>query len=238
MSGRRFYLNISHKISQLLNPALCLTCGITISSSEFFCSDCFQDLDKVRNPCQSCGQPNHGDGLICPPCQHKPPLWQAMVAPLVYQGITRKLIHQLKYSEQPHYAKALLTHLLPYYKNRPVQGLIPVPLHTSRLIERGFNQSLEIARILSVQLDIPLLANSLQRIKATESQSGLSLNKRRKNIAGAFNYEIKSPYHSVAIVDDVITTGSTMNEICKLLKRSGIEHIEVWSLARALKQPA
>jgi len=158
-----------------------------------------------------------------------------MTSPLVYSGSTRKLIHDFKYLEHIHHANALLTHLIQFYQQRTVEVLLPVPLHRSRLLERGFNQSEEIARILSDRLNIPLDRTSLIRIKATEPQSGLSLNQRRKNILKAFRFDAHNNYASVAIVDDIITTGSTLSEITRLLKRSGVKHVEVWSLARALK---
>jgi len=158
-----------------------------------------------------------------------------MIAPLVYTGSVRKLIHDYKFNEQIHIANALLSGLYPYFEKRPVEVLLPVPLHPSRLLDRGFNQSAEIAKVLSRHLNIPFDTTSLRRIKSTEFQSGLSLNKRRKNLLKAFEYVPQQQYHSVALVDDVITSGSTMSEICKQLQKSGTQHIEVWSLARALK---
>lgn len=218
----------------MLNPGLCLGCGISIKSSRYFCRHCDQSLARVTNPCRACGQPNPVTGELCPACLHKPPPWQAMIAPLVYQDATRRLVHQLKFSENTPLAEALVQHLISAYQLRPVQVLLPVPLHRSRLLERGFNQSLEIADALSRRLQIPLDPHSLQRIRATDAQSGLSLNQRQQNLAKAFDYQPRQAYRAVAIVDDVITSGSTMTEICKLLRRQGIEHIEAWSLARAL----
>jgi ComF family protein len=158
-----------------------------------------------------------------------------MIAPLIYQGQIRKQIHDLKFNEKIYVANALLSHLWPIYANRPVDVLLPVPLHQSRLLERGFNQSTEIALILSRHLNIPLDRHSLTRIKATEFQFGLSLSKRQKNLLKAFCFNPEKQYQSVAIIDDIITSGSTMTEICKQLRKSGIKNIEVWSLARALK---
>lgn len=235
MSGRRIYLNLRYKISRFLNPALCLSCGIPIPSTHFICQYCLVSLELVNNPCRCCGLPNKATGTTCAACRFNPPRWNSMTAPLVYSKNTRKLIHDLKFNEQIHHANALLTHTIKYYRDSSVESLIPVPLHTSRLLERGFNQSEEIARILSDRLNIPLDTRSLTRIKATEPQSGLSLNKRRQNILKAFQFEPKKPYRSVALIDDIITTGSTLTEISKVLSRAGIQHIEVWSIARALK---
>ena len=234
MSGRHFYLNIRHKLAQLLNPGLCLGCGIPIRIDSYFCHHCDDSLQRVHNPCRCCGQPNPASGEVCPACMHKPPKWQAMIAPLVYQQMTRKFVHQLKYAEKTELAEALAHHQAEAYRQRPVQVLMPVPLHHSRLLERGFNQSLEIASALSRRLQIPVDRSSLQRIRPTDAQSGLSLNQRRINLARAFRYQPSRDYAAVAVVDDVITSGSTMTEICKLLAANGIEYIEVWSLARAL----
>lgn len=236
MSGRRIYLNIRHKISRFLNPALCLSCGIPINSADFICEYCLASLQHVPSPCYRCGLPNGSNGRVCAACRHRPPRWDNMIAPLMYADTTRKLIQAFKYQHQVHHANAMLTHLFPCYSNHPVEVLIPVPLHKTRLLERGFNQSEEIASILSYRLKIPLDRKSLSRIKATEPQSGLSLNKRRQNILKAFVYKPVKNYHSVAIIDDIITTGSTLAEISKVLRRSGVTHIEVWSLARALKE--
>jgi ComF family protein len=110
--------------------------------------------------------------------------------------------------------------------------LLPVPLHRKRLLDRGFNQAFEIARALSQLLDIPVDSHALSRIRDTDSQSGLSANQRQKNILKAFAYEASTPYSHVAVVDDIITTGSTANEITKTLHRTGVEQVEIWGLAR------
>ena len=235
MLGRRIYYHIRQKLNNILNPALCLSCEISVKSTEFFCNYCLTSLERVPNPCTCCGLPNKSTGSVCPACLHQPPRWQQMVAPLIYSGNTRKIVRGLKFNEQIHNANALLTHIQGYYASHQVEALIPVPLHKTRLLERGFNQSEEIASILSHKLNIPLDLISLKRVKATASQSGLSLNKRQINILKAFEFSPLQQYRSVAIVDDIITTGSTVSEICKILKKSGIRHIEVWSLARALK---
>lgn len=235
MSGRRVYRFLRNKFGYLLNPGLCLSCGIPVVAEAYLCEHCVDSLEPVPNPCSCCGLPNKTDGSICPVCLHQPPRWQYMISPLIYSTGTRKIIRELKFNEQLHLANALLTHIHQFYNNHPVDVLIPVPLHKSRLLERGYNQSEEIACILSRRLNIPVDRTSLTRIKATDSQSGLSLNKRQQNILKAFEYTATAQYKSVAIIDDIVTTGSTVSEICKVLKKAGIQHIEVWSLARALK---
>lgn len=235
MSGRRIYLNIRHRIRSILNPALCQICGISIPAHEYYCAHCWGGFAGVENACEQCGLPNQASGTVCPVCLHNPPPWQRMLAPLCYSGNTRSEIHRLKYLQRIDLAEALLTRLHSSFMTDNVQVLIPVPLHKSRLLERGFNQSQEIARVLSDYLNIPMDRQCLRRIRATQPQSGLSPSKRRNNIRSAFEYTPGHPYQAVAIVDDVITSGSTMNEICRLLRRKGVQHIEVWSLARTLK---
>ena len=129
MSGRHFYLNIRDKLAQLLNPALCLSCGIPLRPSAYFCDHCLASLERVTHPCRCCGQPSPTLDDRCPACLHKPSAWQVMIAPLLYQGATRNMIHQFKFAEHPELAEALVHHLSDCYLGRPVQVLLPVPLH-------------------------------------------------------------------------------------------------------------
>ena len=113
--------------------------------------------------------------------------------------------------------------------------LLPVPLHPSRLRERGYNQAREIARIWSRDFDIPIDQRALRRVRATPLQSGLSATQRADNVRQAFDYSAKRDYRHVAVVDDIVTTGSTVTEITRLLHRGGVEFVEIWALARAYR---
>jgi ComF family protein len=110
---------------------------------------------------------------------------------------------------------------------------MPVPLHWRREWQRGYNQSLLIAQPLSKWLNIPLDSTSLQRLRHTPPQHELSGAKRRRNLKNAFHYSPALPYRKIALVDDVVTTGSTMNTISQLLHQHGVEEVQVWCLARA-----
>lgn len=235
MSGRPFYINILHKFSQLLHPALCLSCGIPVNAKAFICSDCLEAMEIVHNPCSLCGLPNSEPDSICPSCLHNPPVWNALTSPLIYRGYSRKCIHDLKFNEQMYIANVLVKHFHSRFESHKIEVLLPVPLHVTRLLERGYNQADEIANALSLQLNIPVDRKSLTRIKETEAQAGLSLNKRKNNIIRAFHFDNSRRYQCVAVIDDIITSGSTMSEICKNLRNAGVKHIEVWSLTRALK---
>ena len=108
-------------------------------------------------------------------------------------------------------------------------------MHRERLIERGYNQADEIAGIWAREFDIALDRNSLSRLRSTASQSGLSADQRRQNVHQAFAYSPSRKYRHVAIVDDIVTTWSTVTEITKILHRAEVEFVEVWAIARVYK---
>jgi ComF family protein len=112
--------------------------------------------------------------------------------------------------------------------------LIPVPLHTSRVRERGFNQSKELGQLLGRKLGMPMDYSIVRRCRATQAQTGLSAKERQHNIKGAFEVIGQVSARRVALVDDVMTTGSTVNELARCLKRSGVHEVEVWVVARAV----
>ena len=155
-------------------------------------------------------------------------------APLDY------LIATLKYKQQLSYAAILGELLLGRLQQQEIENLpdciIPVPLHKNRLVKRGFNQSLEIARSVSKKLNIPIDVKSVRRKRQTLAQTDLNASQRKKNVRGCFEIQSKKPvdYRHVVIVDDVVTTGSTINELAEQLKRSGVQKVGVWSIARAV----
>jgi ComF family protein len=176
--------------------------------------------------------------LICPACRLNPPRWQRIIAPLQYRGLTRDYLLQLKYSEALYLARSLCRQAIdPFRRNWPrPEVLLPVPLHRKRLLERGYNQAAEIAQVLSAELDIPVDRRALTRQRDTPVQSGLSAGQRVDNVRQAFNYSPRRDYRHVAVVDDIVTTGSTVTEITGLLHREGVEFVEVWALARAYRR--
>jgi len=234
MSGRRIQAGLQRLVSKLLNPALCLGCEHELDPGLHFCTTCIDQLNLLNNPCTLCGLENQTSGCYCAACLYDPPRWQNLVAPLIYQGLARDLLIQLKYAQSLHLANSLVSSVIHHFrasKSLP-EVLLPVPLHRKRLLDRGFNQAFEIARTLSQLLDIPVDTRALCRIRDTESQSGLSANQRQKNILKAFAYDTSKPYSHVAVIDDIVTTGSTANEITKTLHRAGVQQVEIWGLAR------
>jgi ComF family protein len=237
MSGRQFRVQISNAFGRLLDPRLCIGCGQPVKSLQHFCPACASLLDCIEHACQLCAQENKTEHHICPACLHDPPRWQKIVAPLIYHNFSRDLLIQLKFNENLYLANSLVSHLIEHFhqSNSGPEVLIPVPLHQNRLIDRGYNQAFEIANILSRQLNIPIDTQALKRVRHTESQLGLSAYQREKNILKAFKYDAVIQYSHVAVVDDIVTTGSTANEITKTLHRAGVANVEIWGLARVLR---
>ena len=113
--------------------------------------------------------------------------------------------------------------------------LIPVPLHNMRMMKRGFNQACELGTYISKVFDLPLLTTALRRHRNTQAQSGLSRKQRRKNVRGAFYWHgAKKPARHIALIDDVMTTGTTVTECAGVLKKAGAKRVDVWVAARAI----
>jgi len=238
MSGRVLRRGIARCLNHLFAPGLCLACGGELGDANSLCASCSSQLRRVPNPCQYCGQPNPVSGLVCPACLLNPPRWQKIIAPLQYRGLVRDYLIQLKFSEALYLAKSLGQECIdPFRQSLPKpEVLLPVPLHRTRLFERGYNQAYEIATVLSGALGIPIDRNSLTRTRPTLSQSGLSSPQRKSNIRKAFAYTPKREYRHVALIDDIVTTGSTVTEITRVLHRGGVEYVEVWALARVYRR--
>lgn len=234
MSGRQFRVLMPQVFNYLLDPRLCVGCGHALQRWQYFCPACTLLLDCIESACKLCGLKNQTYHTICPACLHHPPRWQKIIAPLIYHNFSRDLLIQLKFNENLYLANSLVSHLIKRFHrhNDHPEVLIPVPLHQHRLIDRGYNQAFEIANILSKKLNIPIDTQSLKRIRHTRSQLGLSAQQRAKNTHKAFKYEPIIPYSHVAIVDDIITTGSTANEVTKTLHYTGVTTVEIWGLAR------
>jgi ComF family protein len=237
MSERQLLTGLKRLFGKIFAVEVCLACGHEIGQSHSFCNACSQRLEAVPTPCQYCAQINVCDGPVCPACLLNPPRWQKMIAPLKYQGLVRDYLIQLKYAEALYLANSICMHSIEHFRQgqpKP-EVLLPVPLHPRRLIDRGYNQAAEIARIWSREFGIPVDRHALLRRRHTPSQSGLSANQREQNTRQAFSYTPTVAYRHVAIVDDIVTTGSTVNEITKVLHRQGVEFVEVWALARVYR---
>lgn len=195
------------------------------------CHGCRGDLPWIRCPCRHCGLPLPAGDRLCGRCRYRPPPFATVLAPLRYDGTAAALIRRFKFHGDLAAGRLLadlLAGCLP--ADRP-QALIPVPLHPSRLRQRGFNQAREIAR----RLGPPILGNAVRRQRPTAEQSGLAAGERRRNMRDAFRLVGRPLPTHVAIVDDVMTTGATARELTRTLRRGGVERVDVYALARAVK---
>lgn len=218
-------------------PVQCLVCGESCMEMAL-CPDCEKGLKLNLHTCRRCAEPltDNYQNSLCGKCLKQLPAFDHVISPYLYQAPIDKLVTRFKYRAD-HTAGHVLARLLGQYLHKVDAEkpgcLVPVPLHASRLRQRGFNQSQEICRALGRQLGIPVEATDCQRQRKTTSQSGLNEKQRRKNIRGAFLVKEKLPYRHVAIVDDVMTTGNTVNELAKVLRKAGVEKIQVWTVCRA-----
>ena len=199
------------------------------------CADCAAELPRNTHCCQRCALPLPISTPLCGRCQRKAPPWDAAWAPFRYAWPLDRLETRFKFSRDLAAGRVLATmwQREPQPPDLP-QLILPVPLHHRRLRERGYNQSLELARPLVRALNIPCRHDLLQRVRHTDAQTGLDAVERRRNLRNAFvlREREKLPAH-IAVLDDVFTTGTTLAECAQVLKRAGVARVDVWSLARA-----
>lgn len=210
----------------------CLLCGAP-SRERAWCDACEAALPYlIPAHCPQCALPAHG-GAVCGHCLQRPPYFDRTVAAFAYDFPVDKLVQALKFNEHLALARSLARTLGLRIVVRP-DGIVPMPLHPARLRERGFNQSLELARHLARQLDIPLLSHAVQRVRDTPPQAGLRWKERKKNLRQAFSCDGAVAGKHIAIVDDVMTTGASLNELAKVLKAAGARDVSAWVVARTL----
>ena len=223
------------RINNRLAPG-CLLCSAQTGDFNQLCDACYNDLPDYPHRCKICAISLPPRQTTCGQCQVNPPRFDHAYSPYRYQAPVRQLIHQLKYGHKLHVAGILGDLLADFLQNQletTPDVLIPVPLHRKRIIERGFNQSNELARRIQSRLGIPINNQLVKRRIHTESQTGLNPKKRKANIAGAFQILTKSIPSRILIIDDVLTTGMTSNELAKCLKKQGAISVDIAAVARA-----
>ena len=245
-------MNIFAGLIDLIYPPRCAVCQTFLWSAALseglkdlpFCRACLDGFVEVRSPiCPACGRPYASgaqDDRWCEDCLRRRPNYDSARAPYLYEGGLMTAIHAFKYGEKSHLANPLGTLLASFARVCFIhlEGLlvIPVPLHPKRLRERGFNQSLLLARRVALPLDADLDFLSLRRVRHTKPQTGLDSDERRKNVRRAFEVIDRKTVkgRTILLVDDVATTGSTLNECARVLKRAGAVEVHALALARTL----
>ncbi len=220
-----------------LLPPLCLACTKPVSSPGAICPRCWTGMDFITRPyCERLGTPfetDLGAGILSLKAIAEPPVFGRARAVARYDGTSRFLVHRLKYSDRLDLADAM-GGLMARSGAEVLDGadvLVPVPLHVRRLLGRRFNQAGELAKAVARQSQVPVRCDVLVRRKPTRSQVGLSLTERARNVTGAFavleNRRADVQGRRVVLVDDVMTTGSTLNAASRVLKRSGAASVDV-----------
>ena len=229
------WLNI---IQHYLLPPTCILCKNTGIDDQDICQGCFNDLTRNTQCCYRCAEIydfSISKPQLCGHCISQSPAFDETHAPFIHQSSIRYLIATLKFNQQYKNARLLGLLLASHLKKTAEMPeiIIPIPLHKQRYKQRGFNQSIEIAKTLSKQLNIPLNTTSCIRQRNTPHQVNLHAKERKKNIKNAFKIIKPITAQHVVIFDDVMTTGSTVDELAKLLKKSGISRVDIWVCARA-----
>ena len=227
-------------IHSVFFPSTCLVCGAPGMPSWDLCEPCYRSLPRNTMACSVCAIPlNSATEVVCGHCLQEPPPYHRCIAGWRYEPPLDYFVLRLKFNKDLVFARLmaylLADHLLEFYGSQAPKPevIIPVPLHARRLRQRGFNQAVEIARVISRKLEIPMDIGASSRPKMTLPQAELDADERRKNIKNAFDYNAVTPYQRIAIVDDVMTTGHTVHELAKTIQKSGAKTIDVWVCARA-----
>ncbi|EKY5003086.1 DNA utilization protein GntX [Citrobacter amalonaticus] len=223
-------------------PGLCWLCRMPLALSRWgICSVCERAARRHVSLCPRCGLPSAHPTMACGRCLQKAPPWQRLITVSDYAPPLSTLIHQLKFSRRSDIAPALSrVLLLEVLQARRQTGLtlpdrlISVPLWQRRYWRRGFNQSDLLCQSLSRWLRCPWDSRSVTRIRPTATQHHLSARLRKRNLKNAFRLELPVKGLHMVVVDDVITTGSTVAEIAQLLLRNGAATVQVWCLCRTL----
>jgi len=225
-------------IPKTVYPPRCLLCGAGGHEGLDLCRECWSELPHNHHCCQRCALPlplSAGAAASCGACRKNRPAFDHCLTPLLYRSPLDRLISDLKFGNRLLNGRLLAGLLTQHLMRAPTQMpeiIIPVPLHPSRLRQRGYNQALELARPLSNHFSIPLDYRSCIRHKATDPQMDLEKSSRRKNVRGAFLMKHTIQARHVTLVDDVITTGATVSELARILKRGGVQRVDVWAVAR------
>lgn len=226
---------IRNPFNKLL-PARCLLCQADAVEGYALCHGCFDDLPMILHACPRCGiaLPPGSAGRECGSCQIDPPPYHHTVAACSYEAPLEPLLRAFKFHAKLSVGPTLAKLLVEKIKDSsPLpDAVMAVPLHRARLRTRGFNQALELAKPIARQFNLRLDTSTLQRIRATAPQMELEAQERRKNLRNAFALTRPPPYRHVALVDDIMTTGSTAAAIARLLCDHGVERVDVWVVAR------
>jgi competence protein ComFC len=236
-------INPLHALSSLFYPPTCVVCSENAERLEYLCATCQSRAPRICSPfCAKCSEPFFGaitQTFTCANCEHRVLHFDSAVAAYRSRGVVRKLVHDFKYGRQRHLRYPLAEWLGetlsdPRLRGRRFDLIVPVPLHPTRERERGFNQAALLAELLARKVALPLRA-VLERIRYTTTQTAYDRAERMENLHDAFRLRKNRDVRQlrVLLIDDVLTTGSTLSECARVLKAAGAISVHAATAARA-----
>jgi len=246
--GKRSGLGFTAAICQIINavlswiyPPRCMVCTSILPQNgrKWICENCDGLLEPVRPPvCVMCGAPSETDGQICPLCRSRKRKF-CNTSVFVYDDVIREVIHRFKYGGRPGYAQGFARLAVDALGNgffTGVDAFIPVPMYSKKRRKRGYNQAEEITAALSAITGIPTIYGYLKRVKNTRPQAGLTPAERANNLHGAFTIGKPVTIKTFLLIDDIYTTGETLDVCANLLRFGGAEQVRSLTLAVAVRR--
>jgi ComF family protein len=240
-------MNLFRRLLDVMLPTRCSYCNSSVGDSKipFFCSSCWSDFAVLAGPlCPQCGRQFESPETLtnspahrCRECRDHAPLFDQALSVGYFEGPLREAIHQFKYRPCKSLGRPIADWMAArLFPPDSIDLVLPVPLHRTRLRERGFNQAVLIAARLAEHFSLPLCYDNLIRLRSTRPQVELSGEERKKNVSGAFGLVRADDVagRSILLVDDVFTTGATMNECSRVLKKEGALRVFALTAARAV----
>ena len=235
-------LDLIGAITSLLYPPACAICAANVATGQYLCAECDAKVARIVPPfCARCSEPFSGaisTIFTCANCAHRTLHFDAAVAAYRSRGIIRQVMLQFKYHRQIHLRHLVARWLFTALDDARLSGrtfdvIVPVPLHPARERERGFNQSALLAELLSDRIALPSKP-ALERIRYTTTQTAFDRAERMQNLHGAFRLRKKADVRDlrVLLIDDVLTTGSTLSECARILRRAGASCVYAATAAR------
>ena len=237
-SKQEFIKRIAQGVLDVIYPRTCPFCDGILKREQDLCEECYSKLRYIEEPrCKKCGKQLPKDELeYCYDCAITAHMYKEGVAVFVYNDMVSKSIYRFKYHNRRYYARAYGVLMARYCKETIKRWhpdvLIPVPIHHKKMQKRGYNQAELMAKELGFQLNIPIDDRILRRTKHTKAQKELTRSERKKNLEKAFKICADVvEYKKVVLVDDIYTTGSTIDECAKVLMEAGVKEVFFISLS-------